>query len=267
MANVLTIAGSDCGGGAGIQADTKTCAAHGVYSMSVITALTAQNTQTVSAIHTPPASFVAEQMRTIFADIQTDVIKTGMLVNSAIIDTVVHELAPVSYKFLVVDPVMVAKSKARLLAADAISSLRQRLLPLADLITPNIPEAADLLDCSEADVCADLPTAAQKLLALGPRAVLLKGGHAPQTDNITDTLVTAEFTRQFNSKRLSTRNTHGTGCTLAAAIAANIALGNNLLNATAKARAYLNSAILAADNLQIGQGCGPLCHHFDVECV
>ena len=267
MANVLTIAGSDCGGGAGIQADIKTCAAHGVYSMSVITALTAQNTQTVSAIHSPPASFVAEQMRAIFVDIQTDVIKTGMLVNSAIIDTVVQELAPASYKFLVVDPVMVAKSKARLLAADAIISLRQRLLPLADLITPNIPEAADLLYCSEADVCANLPAAAQKLLALGPRAVLLKGGHTPETDNITDTLTTAEFTRQFSSKRLSTRNTHGTGCTLAAAIAANIALGNNLLDATVKARTYLNSAIFAADNLQIGQGCGPLCHHFDVECI
>ena len=259
MPNVLTIAGSDCSGGAGIQADLKTFAAHEVYGMSVLVALTAQNTQGVQAVHLPPMAFISQQLASIFDDIKVDVIKVGMLANSEIINLISERLMSASYDYLVLDPVMVAKSGDRLLSADAINILRSKLLPITDLLTPNIPEAAELLGCEEADVIADLARSAQEILAMGPKAVLLKGGHISGED-ILDTLVYAGGLQYFEGKRINTSNTHGTGCTLSAAIAANIACKIELLPSVERARAYLGRALAMSDNLQVGSGCGPLMH-------
>ena len=263
MPNALTIAGSDCGGGAGIQADLKTFAAHQVYGMSVLVALTAQNTQAVRAVHLPPVAFISEQLASIFDDIEVDVVKVGMLANSEIIDCVSSRLADASYDFLVLDPVMVAKSGDRLLSSDAIASLQSKLLPMTDLLTPNIPEAAELLACAESDVVEDLARSARALLALGPKAVLLKGGHVAGAE-IVDTLAYADEISQYRSQRIVTRNTHGTGCTLSAAIAANIARQIPLPLSVERARAYVNQAIKMADNLKVGSGHGPLMHSISV---
>ena len=263
MPNVLTIAGSDCSGGAGIQADLKTFAAHRVYGMSILVALTAQNTQGVQAVHLPPVAFVSEQLASIFGDIKVHATKVGMLANSEIIECVAARLATASYGSLVVDPVMVAKSGDRLLSADAITSLRSQLLPMTDLLTPNIPEAAELLGCTEADVANDLAQAARALVAMGPKAVLLKGGHAPSSE-IVDTLAHAGGIEYYRSQRIATRNTHGTGCTLSAAIAANISRQISLSVAVERAHNYVNQAILKADTLQVGSGHGPLQHSINV---
>ena len=259
MPNVLTIAGSDCSGGAGIQADLKTFAAHKVYGMSVVVALTAQNTRGVQAVHLPPAAFLSAQLASIFDDIKVDAIKIGMLANPEIIDCVSDRLASASYDHLVVDPVMVAKSGDRLLSADAINDLRSKLLPMADLLTPNIPEAAELLGCEESDVIDDLARSAQQIMAMGPKAVLLKGGHI-HGEVIVDTLAYPGGLQHFETKRIKTRNTHGTGCTLSAAIAANIACKIELLPSIERARSYLARAIAMSDNLQVGSGHGPLMH-------
>ena len=259
MPNVLTIAGSDCSGGAGIQADLKTFAAHQVYGMSVLVALTAQNTQGVHSVHLPPVAFIAQQLASIFDDIEVDVIKIGMLANSEIINCVSDRLAVANYDYLVLDPVMVAKSGDRLLSADAIASLRSKLLPMTDLLTPNIPEAAELLSCEEADITDDLASSAQEILALGPKAVLLKGGHIAGA-TVVDTLVHAGGVRYFESKRINTCNTHGTGCTLSSAIAANMACQIGLLPSIERALAYVARAIAMSDNLQVGSGHGPLMH-------
>ena len=263
MPNVLTIAGSDSGGGAGIQADLKTFAAHQVYGLSVLVALTAQNTQGVQAVHLPPVAFISQQLASVFDDIKVDVIKVGMLATSEIIDCVSARLAPASYDYLVLDPVMVAKGGDRLLSTDAITSLRSQLLPMTDLLTPNIPEAAELLGCTEAEVTNDLAQAAQALLALGPKAVLLKGGHLAGA-KIIDTLVQSGAVNHYSSQRLATRNTHGTGCTLSAAIAANISSRMPLPAAVERARSYVNRAIAMADNLQVGSGHGPLMHSISI---
>ena len=263
MSNVLTIAGSDCCGGAGVQADLKTFAAHSVYGMSVLVALTAQNTRGVQAVHLPPVAFIAKQLTSIFDDIKVDVIKVGMLANAEIIDCVSAQLAAANYGYLVLDPVMVAKSGDRLLSVDAIASLQSKLLPMTDLITPNIPEAAELLGCTEADVTNDLAQAAQAILAMGPAAVLLKGGHIVSSD-IVDTLAYAGEIKRYRSQRIATHNTHGTGCTLSAAIAANISRKMPLPAAIERARTYVNRAIVMADNLQIGSGYGPLMHSISV---
>jgi hydroxymethylpyrimidine/phosphomethylpyrimidine kinase len=259
--NVLTIAGSDSGGGAGIQADLKTFSALGAYGASVITALTAQNTRTVSAIHDLPPEFVTAQMDAVFGDIAFAAVKIGMLSRPAIIDAVAIGLRRHRARNIVLDPVMVAKSGDRLLGADAVAALRQRLLPLATVITPNLPEAAVLLDLEEAEDEAGMIDAAARLRALGPQAVLLKGGHLAKGTSSVDVLDDGAEPLTLAAPRIATANTHGTGCTLSSAIAALLARGLPLRHAVRAAKAYVTAAIQAADRLKVGHGHGPV-HHF-----
>jgi hydroxymethylpyrimidine/phosphomethylpyrimidine kinase len=259
---VLTVAGSDSGGGAGIQADLKTIMMQRCYGLSVITALTAQNTCGVTAIEAPTPGFVAEQLRVVMADFPIRAAKTGMFFSAAIIEAVADQLAAKPFP-LVVDPVCVAQSGARLLLPEAVAALKARILPLADLLTPNRHEAELLAGLSIA-TAEDAREAGRRLLALGARAVLLKGGHFEVTSTadgamVTDLLLVAdggewEFVRPF----VPTRNTHGTGCTLSAAIAAHLALGKPLPEAVEAARDYLQSALMTAYDL--GGGDGPVNH-------
>lgn len=255
----LTIAGSDSGGGAGIQADLKTFSAMGVYGATVVTALTAQNTVGVQAVHAVPAAFVTAQLDSVFGDLDVRAVKIGMLPSPEIIEAVARALERAG-RPMVLDPVMVATTGARLISDQAMDALRNRLLPVADLVTPNLPEAAALL--GEAPATDEDVAAAQgrRLLALGPPAVLVKGGHGTGPES-TDLLVTAAGVTRFAAPRLPTRNTHGTGCTLSAAIAAGLAHGRPLAAAVADAKAYLTAALAAADRLRIGHGHGPV-HHF-----
>ena len=258
----LTIAGSDSGGGAGIQADLKTFSALGVYGASAITALTAQNTRGVQAVHDVPADFVARQIDSVFCDLAVSAVKIGMLSNTQVIAAVADRLSAHARTIpVVLDPVMVATSGDRLIRDDAVAALRETLLPRADLITPNLPEAAVLLGEAVARDEAEAEAQARRLVALGARAVLIKGGHGGG-ESSTDHLVTADgASRRFRAKRIATRNTHGTGCTLSAAVAAGLARGLGLADAVAAAKAYLTAAIGAADRLAIGSGHGPV-HHF-----
>ena len=256
----VTIAGSDSSGGAGIQADLKTFSALGVYGASVVAALTAQNTVSVAAIHAVPPDFVAAQMDAVFSDLAVGAVKIGMLGNADVIATVAAGLERYSQTNVVLDPVMVATSGRRLLAPDAVDALRKKLMPRALVITPNLPEAAALLDADEAADEAAMLRQARRLVALGANAVLIKGGHAGGAES-TDLLVTATASIGVSGQRIATRNTHGTGCTLSAAIAAGLAKGLGLAQAVQDAKAYVTSAIAAADRLAIGNGPGPL-HHF-----
>jgi hydroxymethylpyrimidine/phosphomethylpyrimidine kinase len=256
----VTIAGSDSSGGAGIQADLKTFSALGVYGASVIAALTAQNTQRVTAIHEVPPDFVAAQMDAVFSDLAVGAVKIGMLHNAAVIAAVAAGLVRHGHTNIVLDPVMVATSGERLLAPDAIAALRGTLLPRALVITPNLPEAAALLDVAVAVDEAEMRRQAEGLLALGANAVLMKGGHAEGAHS-TDILVTRTSATPFVAPRIATRNTHGTGCTLSAAIAAGLAKGEGLADAVRGAKEYVTAAIAAADRLAIGSGHGPV-HHF-----
>jgi hydroxymethylpyrimidine/phosphomethylpyrimidine kinase len=260
IANVLTIAGSDSGGGAGIQADLKTFSALGTYGCSVITALTAQNTRAVTAIHEVPAEFVSAQLDAVFDDIAIAAVKIGMLASSAIVEAVAAGLERHGAPNVVLDPVMVAKSGDRLLRPDAVSALKERLLPLSTLITPNLPEAGDLLGLEEPEDEAGMIAAAAGLRALGPRAVLVKGGHMEEADSI-DILDDGGEPLTLVAPRVATANTHGTGCTLSAAIAALLGQGMELRPAVRNAKAYLTQAIAAADLLDVGHGHGPV-HHF-----
>ena len=256
----ITIAGSDSSGGAGIQADLKTFAALGVYGASVITALTAQNTRAVSAIHGVPEEFVTAQIDAVFSDLAVGAVKIGMLARTPIIAAVAAGLDRWKATNVVLDPVMVATSGDRLLAPDAIDALKRELLPRARLVTPNLPEAAALLGT---DVAADedaMQAQAEGILALGAQAVLIKGGHGEGAYSV-DFLLDGPSTTRFASKRIATPNTHGTGCTLSSAIAAGLAKGQDLMEATRAAKAYVTDAIAAADRLAVGQGHGPL-HHF-----
>jgi len=256
----VTIAGSDSSGGAGIQADLKTFAALGVYGASVIAALTAQNTEGVTAVHEVPPAFVTAQLDAVFSDLDVGAVKIGMLGNAAISAAVASGLERHNQVNVVLDPVMVATSGHRLLAPDAIELLRERLLPRALVITPNLPEAAALLDAPEAANENEMLRQADCLIALGANAVLMKGGHAGGTESI-DVLVTATASIRVIGERFQTRNTHGTGCTLSAAIAAELAKGRGLTEAVRNAKEYVTSAIAAADRLTIGNGPGPV-HHF-----
>jgi hydroxymethylpyrimidine/phosphomethylpyrimidine kinase len=258
--NVLSIAGSDPSGGAGIQADLKAFAACGVYGMAAITALTAQNTQGVVGVHAVPPDFVASQIRTILADIRVDAIKIGMIANAGIAEAVADVLASQSGIPIVLDPVMVAKGGAPLLADNAVIAMRGRLLPLATLLTPNIPEAATLLGEAEADSRDVMLEQASRLMQLGAGAVLVKGGHLQSAES-PDVLVTAQGATWFESERIATRNTHGTGCTLSSAIAAGLAKGLTMEDAVAAAKTYIRGAVRGADMLSVGTGHGPL-HHF-----
>ena len=256
----LTIAGSDSGGGAGIQADLKTFAAFGVYGASVITALTAQNTTGVSGIHQVPADFVTAQMDAVFGDLDVKAVKSGMVAQLATIDAIAAGLTRWSPKHVVLDPVMVATSGDRLLATDAIEALRTKLIPRASLITPNLPEAAALLDEPIAASEAAIESQGKRLLAMGCGAVLIKGGHAKGAESI-DYLVMRSGVTALAAPRIATRNTHGTGCSLSSAIAAGLAKGEKMESAVRDAKTWISAAIAAADQLGVGHGHGPI-HHF-----
>ncbi len=254
---VLICAGSDSGGGAGIQADIKAVTALCGFASTALTALTAQNTEGVHGIHEVPLAFVAQQIRVVLSDIGADCVKTGMLHSEGVIRTVVEALdAAAPGVPLIVDPVMVAKGGHKLLDPAALGALKAEMLPRASLVTPNIPEATLLTGLEIRDV-DDMRRAADLLLRLGPDAVLLKGGHM-QGDELTDLLATPDGAEVFTSRRLTTRHTHGTGCSMASAIAAGIAQGLELSVAVARARGYVYTAILTAPGF--GKGHGPLNH-------
>lgn len=255
-ATALTIAGSDSGGGAGIQADLKTFQALGVYGMSAITAITAQNTVGVRAIHEIPPEIVASQIDAVVEDIGVDGLKTGMLASAAIIGAVADRVRTHGLeRILVVDPVMVAKSGDRLLRGDAVRALIEELLPLAAIVTPNLPEAEVLVGRSLHGE-EDLPRAAREIRALGPQAVVMKGGHL--SGDATDLFFDGRREVRLEAPRIDTRSTHGTGCTFSAAIAARIALGDDPLDAVRAAKAYLTAALAHAT--PIGAGHGPVAH-------
>jgi len=254
---VLIVAGSDSGGGAGIQADLKAVTCLGGYAMTAITALTAQDTRAVHAIHAVPVEFLTLQMRVVLEDIGADAIKFGMLHSVEVIEAVAETVrAHAPGVPVVADPVMVAKSGDALLQASAVDALRRQILPLAHVLTPNLPEAEVLLGRKLAGV-EEMERAARDLLALGPRAVLLKGGHL-EGAVLTDVLATADGVERFSSPRIESASTHGTGCTLASAIACGLAQGMGVSAAVARARAYVQEAIRRAPGL--GHGHGPLGH-------
>ncbi|UFZ04446.1 bifunctional hydroxymethylpyrimidine kinase/phosphomethylpyrimidine kinase [Bradyrhizobium ontarionense] len=256
----LTIAGSDSSGGAGIQADLKTFAALSVYGASVLTALTAQNTTGVTGVHLVPPEFVTKQIDAVFDDLLVGAVKIGMVAQAPIADAISTSLARWRPAHVVLDPVMVATSGARLLPEDAIAALRSRLIPQASLLTPNLPEAAALL--GEAMATSDEAVAEQgrRLLALGCPAVLIKGGHGQGADS-TDYLITAERSIALAAPRVATGNTHGTGCSLSSAVAAGLAKGETMEVAVRNAKAFISGAIAAADRFTVGHGHGPV-HHF-----
>lgn len=259
---VLVIAGSDSGGGAGIQADIKAITALGAFAATALTALTAQNTTGVFGVHPVPPAFIRQQIQVVMEDIGADVLKSGMLGDTATIEAVCDALSTFAPGVpLVLDPVMVAKGGHHLLATEAVATLRRRLLPVAAVITPNLPEAEALSGLSITSP-ADMREAASALLALGVPAVLLKGGHLPG-DILVDMLATADGIEEFVSTRIVTRHTHGTGCTMASAVAAGLAQRLSLRDAVIRARAYVRAAITAAPGF--GAGHGPLDHAVTVD--
>ncbi len=255
-ARILIIAGSDSGGGAGIQGDIKTVTMLGGYASTAITALTAQNTQGVFGIHDVPDDFIRQQITLVMDDIGTDAIKTGMLHKTSVIDTIADTLPPYMPMPFVLDPVMFAKGGAALLQPEALDSLKRRLIPIATLITPNIPEAEYLSDIA-IDTKEDMQRAAEKILNSGCKAVLLKGGHM-EGENVYDLLADQNGQQFFTSSRLHTSHTHGTGCTLASAIATGLAQKLSLEDAVIRARAFVRKAIECAPGF--GKGHGPLGH-------
>lgn len=256
MRTALTIAGSDSGGGAGIQADLKTFAAHGVYGTSALTAVTAQNTRGVTGWEPVPTALVVAQIEAVASDLGTDAVKTGMLANAAIVLAVAEVVQRLALPFLVVDPVMIAKGGDRLLEPAAIEAIRTALLPLAHVVTPNIPEAEELTGMNIQSI-EQMGAAGRRILELGPRVVLVKGGHLAGPESV-DVACTAGDVLEFRGPRIDTVHTHGTGCTLASAIAANLALGQEVREAIRAARVYVEGAIRNAPGL--GRGHGPLSH-------
>jgi hydroxymethylpyrimidine/phosphomethylpyrimidine kinase len=256
----LTIAGSDSSGGAGIQADLKTFAALGVYGASVITAVTAQNTQVVNAIHAVPPEIVAAQIDAVFADLAIGAVKIGMLPNAACIEAVARGLARHRARNIVLDPVLAATTGADLMAKDALETLRRELIPRALIVTPNLPEAAALTGATPARNEREMEAQARDILSLGVRYVLIKGGHGEGDDSV-DLLIGQGDVVRLSAKRIATKNLHGTGCTLSSAIAANLAKGRDIIAAVQDAKAYITAAIAHADELKVGHGRGPL-HHF-----
>jgi hydroxymethylpyrimidine/phosphomethylpyrimidine kinase len=256
----VTIAGSDSSGGAGIQADLKTFAALGVYGASVITALTAQNTQGVGGIHDVPADFIRAQIDAVFSDLDVAAVKIGMLSQVATIEAVAQGLAAHRAKNIVLDPVMVATSGDRLLVPEAVEALRKELVARALVVTPNLLEAAALAGVSVARNEQEMEVQARELLAQGARNVLIKGGHGAGDESV-DLLIGQGAVVRLSAKRIATKNLHGTGCTLSSAIAAGLAKGLDLNSAAQQAKAYVTAAIAAAQELHVGHGHGPL-HHF-----
>ena len=255
----VTIAGSDSSGGAGIQADLKTFSALGVYGASVITALTAQNTKGVTGIHDVPPDFVTAQLDAVFGDLDVKAVKIGMVSRRDIIETIVRGLERWKPKHVVLDPVMVATSGDRLLSPDAVDALCKNLFPRASIVTPNLPEAAALLETSMATSDGEVEAQGRRLLAFGCPAVLIKGGHGQGAESV-DFLVTKDSTVRLAATRVATKNTHGTGCTLSSAIAAGLAKGEILEQSVRAAKIYVSAAIAAADRLGIGHGHGPVNH-------
>jgi len=260
MPIALTIAGSDSGGGAGIQADLKTFAALGVYGTSAITAITAQNTIGVTAVQALSADLVTAQIEAVAGDMKLDAVKTGMLANSSIVEAVAAAISALDLPSVVVDPVMIAKSGDRLFDAEALAALRSELLPRARVVTPNVPEAEVIADMRITSL-DEAREAARRIHKLGPASVVVKGGHLPG-DEAIDLLFDGRTFSEYRTPRIETRNTHGTGCTFASAIAAHLALGHNLPDAVGKAKEYVTGAI--RNGLAIGQGHGPLNHFWAV---
>lgn len=260
---VLTIAGSDSGGGAGIQADLKTFSAIGCYGMSVITALTAQNTRGVTGIHAVPPAFAVQQIDAVFSDMGADAVKIGMLYSADLIAAVAEALKKHGARKIVLDPVMMAQSGDKLLQEDAIEALKAHLMPLADVVTPNMPEAS-LLTGQSVKNWKEIEKAAQALAKHGSRSILIKGGHGAENKS-TDLLflVRADRFIRLEAERIVTRNNHGTGCTLSSAIAGYMAKGHDIEAAVQKAKAFMNQAIAAGTQYQIGHGHGPVHHFFD----
>jgi hydroxymethylpyrimidine/phosphomethylpyrimidine kinase len=257
----VTIAGSDSGGGAGIQADLKTFSALGVYGASVIAALTAQNTRGVTGIHGVPPDFIAAQIDAVFSDLDVGAVKIGMLSQAPAIAAVAAGLDRYRQSNVVLDPVMVASSGDRLLTPDAVESLRRLLIPKALVLTPNLPEAAALLDAPVAADEAAMRDQAQRLLRFGAKSVLIKGGHGSGAESVDLLVSSSGSVERLAAPRFATRNTHGTGCTLSSAIAAGLAKGMALVEAVRSAKTYVTVAIAAADRISIGSGHGPV-HHF-----
>jgi len=260
MKTALTIAGSDSSGGAGIQADIKTMTANGVFAMSAVTALTAQNTTGVADVLESSPEFLAQQLDCIFTDIFPDAVKIGMVSSSALIAVIADKLIQYQARHIVLDPVMVATSGARLISPDAISALKEKLIPLAEVITPNIPEAEELTGI-EIKTVADMEQAAKQIFSAYGCAVLLKGGHSLNDAN--DLLIWKDGSQWFEGKRIENPNTHGTGCTLSSAIASNLAKGFSLPESVERAKAYISGALGAMLNL--GKGSGPMNHAFAIE--
>lgn len=259
--NVLSIAGSDPSGGAGVQADLKAFSALGAYGMCAVTALTAQNTTGVRGVSGVDPAFLRDQIDAVFDDVRVDAVKIGMVGSAASVKAVAECLERYQPAVVVLDPVMVAKSGDRLIDDAAVAGLRERLLPLASVVTPNLPETAVLLEDRHAPAAIDaMEAAGLRLLRLGARAVLVKGGHL-DGDAVTDVLCEPTGTRTYGSERVLTANTHGTGCTLSSAIAALAPASGSMADAVEAARRYLVMALGAADRLSVGHGCGPV-HHF-----
>jgi hydroxymethylpyrimidine/phosphomethylpyrimidine kinase len=258
--NVLTIAGVDPSGGAGVLADLKTFSALGAYGCGAIAALTAQNTRAVTGIHEVPPEFLRLQLDTLFDDVRIDAVKIGMLASGALITVVAEALRRHRPRFVVLDPVMVAKSGDRLLRAEAVDALRRELLPLATVVTPNLPEAGDLLGAAVGEDVEAMRDAARRLGALGPAHVLVKGGHGTGA-TLVDVLFDGGRCVELPTARIATKNTHGTGCTLSSAIAALLPQRSSVAAAVRDAREYVVAAIRHADALDVGGGHGPL-HHF-----
>ncbi len=258
MNTALTIAGSDAGGGAGIQADLKTFQEYGVFGTSVITVLTAQNTKGVQAIYPQTEQAVADQMHSVLSDIGADAVKTGMLYSAGIIETVADLIEHYQVKNLVIDPVMYAKGGAALLRRDAMDALKSRLLPLASLITPNLHEACEIIGLDDIRTVEQMKEAAKRMLELGPAHVLLKGGHLDD-DICVDILCTGDQVIELEAQRVHTRHTHGTGCTLSAAIAAGLARGLSMEESVSLGKKFITAAI--ANSPSVGHGIGPVGHH------
>lgn len=259
MKTALTIAGSDSGGGAGIQADIKAMSALGVFGMSVITAVTAQNTREVRSVQNIDLAIIRDQMEAVFDDIQVDAVKIGMLANAETVDVVVNSLEKYNPKHIVVDPVMISKGGHHLLQESAVDALIHKLLPLATLITPNIPEA-EVLVGSSVQTEEEMHQACIQLKAMGPDAILIKGGHL--TGDSNDLFYDGKDFQWLKSERIETKNTHGTGCTLSSAIAANLAKGASMLEAVTLAKQYITTAIM--HSLALGSGHGPTHHFYDL---
>ncbi|XP_078432663.1 thiamine biosynthesis protein [Wolffia australiana] len=261
--HVLTVAGSDSGAGAGIQADLKACGALGVYCSSVITAVTAQNTLGVQGIHTVPVDSVENQLRSVLSDMEVDVVKTGMLPSVEIIKALCEKLREFRVKALVVDPVMVSTSGDALATPDTLNALREELLPMADIVTPNLKEASALVGGLSIETVADMFTAARSIHQLGPRSIIVKGGHLPDSLDAIDIFFDGEQFLELRGQRLKTRNTHGTGCTLASSIAAELAKGSSMHEAVKAAKNYVEKALRYSKDIAIGGGSqGPFDHFF-----